>query len=69
MTSLVLNFDKVKDIVTQNQNQKVSISHLQFKRSKSWQVTSEILEKLYAFCYTKRALKDDWSTEPFGYVI
>jgi len=45
------------------------IKTLQFKRDKSWRITSELLEKQYGFCYTKRALKDDWTTEPYGYVI
>ena len=68
ITSLTLNFNKIKEVVTQNQSEKVKVIQQKFTcNKKTWQIKSEVTDKLYGFVYDKRILHNDFSTLPYGY--
>ena len=68
ITSLNLNFETIKRIVTEDITQKIKVKQLSFKRNKTkWEIISEMIDKEYGFVYDKRALFEDFSTLPFGY--
>jgi len=68
ITSLTLDFEKIKDIVQNNQTEKVLVEQYQFKRTKTYQVTSKPIDKKYGFVYDKRILNQNLTTIPYGYI-
>ena len=63
-----INFDSISRIVTSNQNEKILIEQLQFKRKKNyWTNSTSIISKSYGFVYDKRILLDSFGTLPYGY--
>lgn len=68
ITSLKLDFEKIKHIVKNNQTEKVLVDQYQFKRSKTYQVTSKPIQKKYGFVYDKRILNQDLTTRQYGYI-
>ncbi len=74
VASTKIDFDKMKEIVLNDQSAKVEIPQLLFKRDKKqWQISMHEVKKLYGFVYTKRALilnnlnEAYINTLPFGY--
>lgn len=64
----VINFDSIKKLVTENQDEKLSVNQLKFTRNKQdWNIQTLIMEKLYGFVYDKRILLDNLETLPYGY--
>jgi hypothetical protein len=68
ITSLKIDFEKIKDIVQNNQSEKVLVDQYQFKRTKTYQVESKPIQKQYGFVYDKRILNQDLTTKPYGYI-
>lgn len=68
-TNNLINFDSIKNIVMNNQHDKIATKQMQFKTNKvNWNVESCVKTKLYSMIYDKRILlSDDMSTLPFGY--
>ena len=68
LTSLKITFDEIKHIVCEDQEKKVHVEQLKFKRNKKNQtVQTDVENKKYGFVYDKRALFEDLSTLPYGY--
>ena len=68
IASLKLNYASIKDLVLNNPANKITVPQLKFDRNKkSWDVTTNIINKLYGFVYDKRILFNDLTTLPFGY--
>ena len=64
----IINFESIARIVTQNQNEKIDIEQLLFKRKKNeWTNSTSIITKSYGFVYDKRILLDNYNTIPYGY--
>ena len=66
---LTINYESIKDIVCGDQEKKLTVKQLKFKRdNKEWNVSTEENDKSYGFVYDKRILKKtDLSTLPFGF--
>jgi hypothetical protein len=69
LTSLVINFDSIKDIVCNNHSKKLIGKQLSFIRDKEFNIKTEIVDKLYSFVYDKRILHQDLTTIPYGYLL
>jgi hypothetical protein len=62
--TLILNFQNASDKIEINEEQS-SIK----RDKKTWNVFSEIKNKVFSLVYDKRILKDDFTTIPYGYII
>ena len=68
LTSLKINFKTVKEIVCNEQGQRITVQQLKFIRNKKkWSLQTNIQDKQYGFVYDKRVLNDDLTTLPFGF--
>ena len=68
LTSLVLNFETMKNINLGNHNEKIECEQYAFKRNKKkLLITTGVQKKIYSFVYDTRILLDDFNTLPFGY--
>ena len=68
VSDLSINYESIKNIVTNNQKEIINVEQLKFSRNKQdWSVSSNIIQKLYGFCYDKRVLQKDLTTLPYGY--
>ena len=66
--SLKINFDSIKEIVTENHSQKIIAENLKFSRNKvDWTVSTNLVSKLYGFVYDKRILLPNLDTVPYGF--
>lgn len=69
LASLKITFESIKNIVCCNQQEKIAVDQLKFKRNKhDWSICTNIAEKTYGFVYDKRVLHEDLTTTPFGFV-
>ena len=67
-TSLTLNYDSIKEIVTENKNKKLIVKQLKFLRDKiDWNIQTNEVEKIYGIVYDKRVLIENFDTLPYGY--
>jgi hypothetical protein len=63
-----INFDEMKRIVTCERTCKIQIPQQKFFTcKKSWNASTNIINKNYGFVYDKRILLDGLTTLPFGY--
>jgi hypothetical protein len=68
MASMVLNFNSIKRVVTEDQSEKILIQQQNFQTKKfHWSIKVDIQTKQYGFVYDKRILFPNFSTLPFGY--
>ena len=68
MASMVLNFNSIKRVVTEDQSEKILIQQQHFQTKKfHWSIKVDIQTKQYGFVYDKRILFPNFSTLPFGY--
>jgi hypothetical protein len=67
-SSLVINYDSIKQLVTEDKSKKLKVNQLKFSRDKiDWNVHTDIVEKIYGFVYDKRIIKENFGTLPFGF--
>ena len=68
VTSLIIKYESIKNIVCNDRSAKISVKHLRFIRdNKKWNVSTQDIYKTYGFVYDKRVLKTDLSTKPYGF--
>jgi len=68
LTNLILNFESIKKIVTEDISNSIIVDQLKFSRNKyDWTVKSEEIKKTYSMVYDKRALFNGYHTLPFGF--
>ena len=66
--STILNMEAIKEMVTNDQTQKYTVSYERFVRDKEqWTITITQLNKVYGFVNDKRVLKNDFYTYPYGF--
>ena len=66
--SKIIDFDKIKKIVTTNEEITETVEQNLITRDKSnWTVHTKTCRKKYRLVYDKRVILDDLSTVPFGY--
>lgn len=67
-TTDVINFEAIRRVVLQDQNERIEVEQMRFVRDKhQWTVRTESNFKKYRFVYNKRFLFNDLSTLPYGY--
>ena len=67
-SSQVVNYDSIKEIVTQEPDKKLEVEQLKFSRDKlNWNITTDVVNKLYGMTYDKRVLIDNFETVPYGF--
>ena len=67
-TAKIINFESIARIVTKNQQEKIQIEQLLFKRKKNeWTNSTSIITKSYGFVYDKRILLENFETFPYGF--
>jgi hypothetical protein len=66
LTSLIINYDVIKQIVTQDTTRILHAPQLKFKRE-HWHVRTIIESKLYRYVYDKRIVMPNMLTLPYGY--
>jgi hypothetical protein len=66
LTSLVINYDVIKQIVTEDSSRVVRAPQFKFKRE-HWHVKTVIESKLYRYLYDKRIVLPNMETLPYGY--
>jgi hypothetical protein len=67
--SETVNFDSIKQIVTEDKSRVLNVEQNLFIRDKNdWTIRTEKANKQYRFVYDKRVLKDDLTTLPYGHV-
>ena len=68
LTKLKLNFDTIKELVTEDQQKKIEIEQLKFRRDKhDWSIKTEVINQQYGFVYDKRVLFEDLTTLHYGF--
>jgi hypothetical protein len=68
IASLKINFDTIKEIVTEDRQRKIAVKQQKFWRNnKKWLVYTDEVEKSYGFVYDKRILNYDLTTLPYGF--
>lgn len=67
-SSLSLNFDVIKNMLINNEQEDVYVEHFSITR-KNRELRSDIIRKKYGIKYDKRIIKNDgnWKTYPYGY--
>ncbi|CAF0975526.1 unnamed protein product [Brachionus calyciflorus] len=67
ISSLVVNFDSIRDIVLYDREKRLQVEQLKFSRDKTnWFIKTDIVSKMYGFVYDKRILLDSFYTLPYG---
>jgi hypothetical protein len=69
ISSQKINFDSIKNIVLNDQSEKIHVDQLKFTRNKhNWEINTSVILKKYGFVYDKRILLlDNYETIPYGY--
>ncbi len=67
LTTLVINFDSIREIVCKDQEKKILAKQLKFIRDQKFNIKTDIVDKNYGFVYDKRILNNDFTTVPYGY--
>lgn len=67
LSSQTINFELVKEIVTQDPSKIVSVLETKILRTDESQIFTAKRTKKYALCYTKRRRLNNFDTLPFGY--
>ena len=65
--ALQLNFESMKELVTTNPEECITISNPHQIVRKEGKIISQPQDKVYKLVYTKRRLLPDLTTLPFGY--
>ena len=67
-SSKKINFESIKNIVTNNQSKQIITNQLRFSRDKvDWTNSTSIIKKSYRLVFDKRILFNDFKTLPFGW--
>jgi hypothetical protein len=69
LTSLKINFDSMRKLVTQNPKETILVKQQMFTRVKHlWHVKTPIVEKRYRYVYDKRVMDPStFCTLPYGF--
>lgn len=68
LSSLVINYNSIKEIVIEDRNKKIKTEQIKFSRDKkNWDIKTDIITKLYGFVYDKRVIKENYITYPYGF--
>ena len=63
-----INYDSMEKIVTEDQNETLTVEQLVFNRDKiNWKNSTCVINKKYRFFFTKRCMLNNYSTLPWGY--
>ena len=58
----------MEKIVTEDQNETLTVEQLVFNRDKiNWKNSTCVINKKYRFFFTKRCMLNNYSTLPWGY--
>ena len=68
-TAKKINFETIKEVVTEDQSKTIITEQLRFSRDKvNWTNSTSVINKRYGLVYDKRILFDDFKTLlPFGW--
>lgn len=66
LTSLILNYDVIKEIVTLDNKKSILVPQLKFKRD-HWHVRTGVEQKQYRYVYDKRIVMNNFETLPYGF--
>ncbi len=61
-----INLESVKNILFNDRNKTLNIDQLKFTR-KDWNISTNIIQKMYQFVYDKRYMIEEFKTRPYGY--
>jgi hypothetical protein len=69
LTSLKINFESMKHMITQNPKETILVPQQMFTRNtKTWECKTPIVEKLYRYVYDKRVVNPiTFETLPYGF--